>query len=343
MSQINLNNYEAYLLDFTEGTLSEETQMELEIFLIQHPELSVDLNELSLICLNHESITFDAKPGLKKTENELISESQFIHYIEGLSDASEKSHIEKSCALNPKLQTELTFYKHTIMESDESIICPNKENLKRKPKVIWLNFNATRFAAAASVLLLLSLVFLWPKNELNKTEPELAKKEFVKTDRASGLQSAESNSLIANSKVTKPDNQQTFESLSSKQDSNASNEKQMASYTAKTNNIATVEPTNKQKEEAVNNTEEAVVHQTPEATSNHSNPSTIVEIISETDEELITQNESKKKKSIWAIAGKALKSLNTLGVKTVDGEEKRDAYALTLGGLQIKHTSAEKL
>ena len=44
MSQINIHNYEAYLLDFSEGNLTDELQMELELFLIQHPELDINLS-----------------------------------------------------------------------------------------------------------------------------------------------------------------------------------------------------------------------------------------------------------------------------------------------------------
>ena len=34
MHKINIHNYEAYLLDFSEGNLTGELQVELELFLI---------------------------------------------------------------------------------------------------------------------------------------------------------------------------------------------------------------------------------------------------------------------------------------------------------------------
>ena len=48
MHKINIHNYEAYLLDFSEGNLTGEFQVELELFLIQHPELEINLDELIL-------------------------------------------------------------------------------------------------------------------------------------------------------------------------------------------------------------------------------------------------------------------------------------------------------
>ena len=44
MQTITIDNYEAYLLDFSEGNLSDDLQVELELFLIQHPELEIDLS-----------------------------------------------------------------------------------------------------------------------------------------------------------------------------------------------------------------------------------------------------------------------------------------------------------
>jgi len=44
MGQINIHNYEAYLLDFSEGNFTNELQVELELFLIQHPEIDINLS-----------------------------------------------------------------------------------------------------------------------------------------------------------------------------------------------------------------------------------------------------------------------------------------------------------
>ena len=52
-------------------------------------------------------------------------------------------------------------------------------------------------------------------------------------------------------------------------------------------------------------------------------------------------NTTKKKTGLWALASKALKNLNQVGVKSVNGNEDENqdktSYALTLGGLSITH------
>ena len=68
---------------------------------------------------------------------------------------------------------------------------------------------------------------------------------------------------------------------------------------------------------------------------------TVVQVITENDDEPFVANNEKKKKGIWAAASKALKNLNHVGVKSVNGDEndnkEESSYALTLGGVSITH------
>lgn len=344
MTKINVNNYEAYLLDLSEGNLSEDMQMELELFLIQHPELGIDLSDLSLISVDEESVSFEGKQHLKKTETELISETQFINYIEGLSSDQEKLNVEKSCALNPKLSVELELYKHTIAEADKAIVYPNKASLKRKPKVIWLNLNATQFAAAASVLFILGLIFLWPKTNVKNQESTLAKNDSIKATPQNNIPSLEKNSLAANSTpATITTSQNKNVAVSKSYNTTVSNNNPIAVQSNPINTVSVSVP-EQVKNEPVNNLIEGIAQNKNETTNSNVKSITVVETITENDDEPVASNQTKKKKGIWAIAGKALKSLNTLGVKSVDGqEEKNSAYALTIGGLNITHKSAENL
>ena len=72
MHKIDIHNYEAYLLDYSEGNLTGELQVELELFLIQHPELEINLDELSLVSLENEAASFSNKNSLKKSEADVI-------------------------------------------------------------------------------------------------------------------------------------------------------------------------------------------------------------------------------------------------------------------------------
>ena len=343
MNKININNYEAYLLDLSEGNLSDEKQMELELFLIQHPELGIDLSDLSLISVDQESIAFEGKQHLKKTENELISETQFISYIEGLSNSQEKQFIEKSCALNSKLGIELELYKRTITEADKAIVYQNKASLKRKPKVIWLNLSVTQFAAAASVLFILGLIFLWPKTKVNNQESTLAKNDLIKQNYKNTENTTEGPNLIAKSEVD-TSNSKNSSVTSEKYTPSVLNNNAVVIQSNPINTVSVSVPQQEKKDEPTNNLIEGIAQTKNETNTNVTKPVTIVETITENDDEPIASNQVKKKKGIWAIAEKALKSLNTLGVKSVDGdEEKNSTYALTIGGLNITHKSAENL
>ena len=68
---------------------------------------------------------------------------------------------------------------------------------------------------------------------------------------------------------------------------------------------------------------------------------TIVETITENEDEAPVLIPEKKKKGLWANASRALKNLNNAGVKSVNGNEEdgknKTSYALTLGGISITH------
>ena len=96
---INIENYEAFLLDYMEGNLSTEDTVALQMFAAQHPHLNIDLNDLELVELNAEEISFNAKENLKKP---LLSDEQFVAYVENDLSAEEKQNIEKSFFIDPK-------------------------------------------------------------------------------------------------------------------------------------------------------------------------------------------------------------------------------------------------
>ena len=107
MEDINIHNYEAFLLDYSEGVLTEEQICNLELFIMLNPNLGIDLNELDLVQISDDVICFQEKTNLKKTDSDLISENQFIGYIEKQLSELDVIHVEKSCVLNSSLAKEL--------------------------------------------------------------------------------------------------------------------------------------------------------------------------------------------------------------------------------------------
>jgi hypothetical protein len=344
MHKIDLHNYEAYLLDFSEGNLSDEYQMELELFLIQHPELNIDLAELSLVMMESDDILYSNKNSLKKSESDLVSEIQFIGYIENQLSTNERLNLEKSCAANPTLVKELTLYKNTIVTANTSVVYPNKKELKRKPKVIWFNFSATQFAAAASVLFLIGLVVFWSKTEtINSQLAETLIKDTSTTKKLIVTKTITSQKTIPNIPETVKENNiamthsstvTTIHLTLEKNTTIPPNENTSTVFKDSINNLAIDNSPPK------NLKNETVAHQNL-STVIKENRQTVVQVITEDDGETTNLSADKKKAGIWATASRALKNLNHVGVKLVNGHEEDNiettSYALTLGGVSIKH------
>ncbi|MES2761676.1 MAG: hypothetical protein V4677_05695 [Bacteroidota bacterium] len=346
MHKIGLHNYEAYLLDLSEGNLSDEGQMELELFLIQHPELQINLDELSSVLLDSETVSFSDKANLKRTDEDLVSGAQFIAYVENQLTDKERLEIEKSCSVNPSLLKELVLYNSTIAKADESIVFENKEFLKRKPKVIWFNFSATQYAAAACVAFLIGLFMLWPQTEEGVHSTLAEKTNTTKTDVQTSVNTNNSQHNIETVATPK----ESTNSLAQNAHSNKIQQQTLANNT--TTNIISQENnvTNESIIPPVNNNQS--IEQPPKNeifVAQNTAPSvkqkTVVQVISENDDELVVSNEPVKKKGIWAAASRALKNLNHAGVKGVDGNEENSkentAYALTLGGVSITHKAGK--
>lgn len=349
MSQINIHNYEAYLLDYSEGNLSDELQMELELFLIQHPELDIDLSDLSPVSVEVEQISFTDKQYLKKTSADLVSETQFIAYVEDQLSSDGKLHVEKSCLNDQLLAKELTLYQHTVAVADTNIVYPNKAELKRKAKIIWFDFTATQFAAAASVLFVIGLFIFWPKSNSTSSETLVASNDSFINKNSTGILPHEAKTIASNQleKTTIQKSQKenkTSVSINKTVLTSTNNTSIVQKNTTSNNSVID----NKEKEDLVPeliNTFEGLANNSN--TESKANPKTRVETIIENEEDLVAEVPVKKKKGLWSMAEKTLRNLNNLGVKAVDGEEDKNknttAYALTLGGLNITHKTAENL
>lgn len=350
MIRINIHNYEAYLLDFSEGNLSDEYQLELELFLIQNPQINIDLCELSFVKLENDPINFSNKNSLKKTESHLVSENQFIGYIENQLLIDERLMVEKSCAANPILLKELGLYKKTIVTEDKSVIYLNKGELKRKPKIIWFNFSATQFAAAASVIFLFGLFIFWSKMETATGNSSFANK--IIKESLPTKKSIANNIITSRPGITKiiagktPNINEKTISIAHKSIVTRAHLPLVKNITILSNENMLSVLKDSASNLTLNNSpienfkNETIISQNDRALLKQ-NTQTIVDVITENDEEAITLNSNKKKTGIWETVSRTLKNLNHLGVKYVNGDEKNNkentSYALTLGSVSITH------
>ena len=170
--QIKRNNYEAYLLDYWEGTLDQKGKYELSLFFRQNPDLKINFGEYESFRLQpDETLVFDNKDNLKKTEVRQVGEIHQENYEDWIIAAQEDdlSHDEQQqfdgfVAGNPAVKKEISLFGFTVLKADESIIYHQKEKLK---KSIPFYFQRAVYwpVAVAATLIIVFGIFGLLKNE----------------------------------------------------------------------------------------------------------------------------------------------------------------------------------
>ena len=337
-NKINIENYEAFLLDYMEGNLSTEDLVALQMFAAQHPHLNIDLNDVELVELGAEEIYFNAKENLKKS---LLNDEQFVAYVENDLNSDQKQNIEKLCTSNETLAKELSLYKKSFVIADEKIVFENKNSLKKlETKVIWF-YSREVLAVAASLVLIFSLWFMFrgytsfdPNLNSEKIKGNVKVKTFALKNNSSTLsytvEKTNDNIIIRNN------NQVAF-----------TNTVEIAPPNDNTPLITNNTPKENKEESpkeiiTPNNIKENNPENNPVKVASTNTTSTKQYIITEKafdeDEKVLASNQ---KKGFWSRAMKALNGLNKLGVKRAKGtetsESNNEQYVLTMGNLKVEN------
>lgn len=126
--KIDLHNYEAFLLDYFEGRLEERDADALRLFVMEHPELEIDLNDADLFSLPlaDDSPVFEFKNSLKK--NTPVSENELaFEYVEGQLSSEDRQLFEIRLQNDPLLAEALAAYQNTILKP-EVILYPDQKD-----------------------------------------------------------------------------------------------------------------------------------------------------------------------------------------------------------------------
>ncbi len=160
---ININNYEAYFLDYHEGNLSLDLVKELMDFLSQHPELKEEFESFDPLTLQDaEKTVYAEKEALKKQGiNPYTFDNYAIEYIERTLPPVLQNDLKAFIIQNPLYKKELKLYQQTKLSPDTSIIFEDKHSLK---KGIGRSNTWYYWAAAASVALIIGVYFVLNKN-----------------------------------------------------------------------------------------------------------------------------------------------------------------------------------
>jgi hypothetical protein len=174
--KITLENYEEFYLDYLDNTLDEQDRNAFDSFLILHPELK--LNDEELPVLEHISVTLDlaVKGNLKITEDaEIVHlENLMIGEIEGVNSAKDSAHVQKIISNNEFAASEFKRYQATRLSPNLKDKFENKSALKKRGVIVlwpWLS-------AVAAVAILFFTVYKFS----GTVDPQIAHKEKLKKE-----------------------------------------------------------------------------------------------------------------------------------------------------------------
>jgi anti-sigma factor RsiW len=130
MEKISPDNFEAWLLDHSEGKLSAAELTALKAFAAAHPELEIDLEEVSLPALENGHESFDFKDSLRKTPEDILNEEVIAH-LEGQLEPEQEADFQKRLGHDEALRTRLDVFRKTILKADQDEIYSGKSQLKK--------------------------------------------------------------------------------------------------------------------------------------------------------------------------------------------------------------------
>lgn len=184
--KINKDNYEAYYLDYLEGTISSEDAQELLIFLQLHPELEIQDFEFISIHSNEEHFLPE---NIKQKITEIpLNSDEFkdlcIGEIEDILTIEEKQKLTDYLSLGNEYEEELTLFKKTKLIADKQLVFPTKEKLKKGKTRTLVPYISIAVAASLIGVIYLSIPTqttekkLYSKNS-SKVKPTLIQDSVV--------------------------------------------------------------------------------------------------------------------------------------------------------------------
>ena len=180
---INRSNYEAYLMDYLDGKLSPLAVAEVLLLLEQNADIKEEFEFLSE-GTSKDSFTneqFEHKQSLKKHNSSvLVNENNYTDFLVKRIEKNlcelESSELDKFVGFYPPAKKDLALFEKTILQPDTAILFNNKEELKHNTRVIPLFYSYA--AAAAVILFLIALPFLFQSTEEVLSENAVSKKEL---------------------------------------------------------------------------------------------------------------------------------------------------------------------
>lgn len=160
---VNRNNFEEFCLLYLDNELSNEERLELEAFVVENPDLAVELELLQQLklglpdeapMLEDKSMLLRSSAFERKSINAENYETYFLLYTDGELNEQGRSDTEQFLAEHPELQREFLALRATRLAA-EPVSFPDKSLLYKRttqPARITV-MRWWRVAAAAAVIL----------------------------------------------------------------------------------------------------------------------------------------------------------------------------------------------
>jgi hypothetical protein len=152
---ININNYEAFWVDYLDGVLNSDQENALLSFLEENPNIAGNLIDVEDYKLPELDAVYPEKTKLfssNQIDNLLIAK------IEGTISAEDDKFISDKIKSETSTKESYSIYKKTVLSPDNTIVFPNKNSLKKTVRVPMFRYVSS--IAAAMIIVALSGYFM---------------------------------------------------------------------------------------------------------------------------------------------------------------------------------------
>lgn len=164
--KININNYEAWWVDYLDGRLSESEEEKLFTFLESNTEISANLIDSDDYALPIVEMKFPSK-NILKAENQI--EYLLIAKTENVINAEEDSFIVEKINSDPKIAKSYGLYQKAVAKPNNDIVFKGKKYLKKKEVIPLYKYSAV--AAVFAAVFIIGYLLTGNVSEFDQGQP----------------------------------------------------------------------------------------------------------------------------------------------------------------------------